>query len=116
MIFKEPKENTDTVKRTTFYCSRFLLKDFKKIVAAEGENVSEKIRKFMQAYVEEHKPGNPQLKMIHYVKSEEQQPMKVQCDYIRGALSNGQVFCRRKGMWIPGVTCYSCPKNWMGKK
>jgi len=114
--FKKDKQ-PDSLYMTTINVSRYYWPEFQKIVKTEGiKSVSLKLRNFVQAYVEEHKAPNPQLRMSYYVHPKEQQPMKVQCDYIRGALSNGQVFCRRKGMWIPGVTCYSCEKNWMRRK
>jgi len=49
--------------------------------------------------------------MTYYVKPEEPQPMRVLCLYCQGALTDGRIFCQRKGMWIPGVSCYSCEFN-----
>jgi hypothetical protein len=70
----------------------------------------------MREYNRRHSLGNPQLLMTHYVKSEEPQPMRVLCIYCQGALTDGRIFCQRKGMWIPGVSCYSCKFNRLRKQ
>lgn len=89
---------------------------FLKICEREGTNASQKIEAFMQAYNQEHRNGNPQLLLTHYVKPEEPQPIRVLCIYCDGALSEGKVFCQKRGMWIPSVSCYSCEKNQLRKK
>jgi len=89
---------------------------FKNLVFAEGKNASQTLRQFIRAYNQEHDPGNPQLKMLFYVQPETRQPMRVLCNHLGGAMNNGQVFCRRAHLWIPGVRCYSCKFNRLLKK
>lgn len=101
---------------TSIWVNRYYWKQFLQIVTREGENGSHKLREFMQAYVEEHKKGNPQLKIIHYVKPDEQQPTRALCSWLDGVLNNGQVHCQKKQLWIPGVQCYSCKNNRMRKR
>ncbi len=102
-------------KRTNIYVEKQTLKDFKKICRREGQSMSGKLEGFMQRYVQSHKPGNPQLTMTSYVKPEEPQPMRALCNFLNGALSDGRVHCRRAGMWVPGVRCYSCERNMLRK-
>jgi len=78
--------------------------------------MSAKIEQFMIQYNQAHAPGNPQLQISVYAKPEEQQPMRVLCLFIKGALTDGRVFCRIAEMWIPGVRCYSCGKNQLRKQ
>jgi len=47
---------------------------------------------------------------------EEPQPMRVLCVYCQGALTDGRIFRQRKGMWVPGVSCYSCKFNRLRKQ
>jgi hypothetical protein len=78
---------------------------------------SEVIFKLISDYVKAHSVGNPQLLITHYAKKpeEEPQPIRVLCMYCDGALSEGKVFCQRRGMWIPSVKCYSCEENRLRK-
>jgi hypothetical protein len=102
--------------RTCFNINSAILKQFKEICKREGETMSYKIEKFMQHYNQAHSNGNPQLRISVYAKPEEQQPMRVLCLFIDGALSDGQVHCKRAGAWIAGVKCYSCEKNLLRKQ
>lgn len=90
--------------------------EFSEIVKREGKNFSEGIVTAISEYAQRHRAGNPQLLMSNYVKPEEAQPMRVLCSFIDGALSDGQVHCRRAGLWVPGVRCYSCNSNRLRKK
>lgn len=78
--------------------------------------MSNKIANWIQQYIQTHLPGNPQLTISVYAKPEEPQPMRVLCIFIDGAMTDGRVHCRRAGMWIPGVQCYSCDKNQLRRK
>jgi len=103
-------------KRTNIYITTSTFKQFKKICRREGVKISGKLEDFMQHYNQAHTPGNPQLTIAVYAKPKEPQPMRVLCLFIDGALSDGQVHCKRAGAWIPGVRCYSCEKNLLRKK
>jgi hypothetical protein len=83
---------------------------------AGSRGFSEVLLKAMEEYNKRHGIGNPQLLITHYAKPEGPQPMHVLCIYCQGALTDGSVFCQRKGMWIPGVSCYSCQLNRLKKK
>jgi hypothetical protein len=83
---------------------------------AGSRGFSEVLIKAMKEYNKRHSIGNPQLLITHYAKPEEPQPMRVLCIYCQGALTDGRIFCQRKGMWIPGVSCYSCKFNRLRKQ
>jgi len=102
--------------RTCIYVLQEVWKEFVKICQREGENASKKLQAFMQAYNQQHRNGNPQLLITHYVKPEESKPMRVLCIYCQGALSHGEVYCQRKSMWVKGIQCYSCKHNRLKKK
>lgn len=102
--------------RTNIYIQKTIRKEFKEICKREGEAMSVKIEKFMQHYNQAHMLGNPQLTISVYAKPDEPQPMRVLCLFIDGAMTDGKVHCRRAGMWIPGVQCYSCDKNQLRKQ
>lgn len=102
--------------RTNIYAEKQTLQTFKEICQREGESMSGKLEALMQQYNQSHSPGNPQLTMTSYVKPEEPQPMRVQCAYIGGAIADGRVYCRRAGMWLAGVKCYSCERNSLRKQ
>ena len=95
-----------------------ILEEFRRIARREAgpRGFSQVLIKAMQEYNRRHGIGNPQLLITHYVKPEEPQPLRVLCIYCQGALTDGRVFCQRKGMWIPGVSCYSCKHNRLRKK
>ena len=102
-------------KRLCIYILEEVWKDFLQICKREGMNGSQKLEMFMQTYNQEHKVGNPQLLIVHYVKPEQPQPMRVLCVFCQGATSDGRVFCQKKEMWIGGVKCYSCKFNKLRK-
>jgi hypothetical protein len=83
---------------------------------AGSRGFSEVLIKAMEEYNKRHSIGNPQLLITHYVKPEEPQPMRVLCIYCQGALTDGRIFCQKKEMWIPGVSCYSCKNNRLRKQ
>ncbi|MEM3697520.1 MAG: hypothetical protein QXQ94_08505 [Candidatus Bathyarchaeia archaeon] len=95
-----------------------ILEQFRQIAKREAgpRGFSQVLIKAMQEYNKRHGIGNPQLLITHYAKAEEPQPMHVLCIYCQGALTDGRVFCQRKGMWIPGVSCYSCKFNRLRKQ
>ena len=95
-----------------------ILEQFRQIAKREAgpRGFSQVLVKAMQEYNKRHGIGNPQLLITHYAKPEEPQPMRVLCIYCQGALTDGRVFCQRKGMWIPGVSCYSCKFNRLRKQ
>ncbi|HLE74939.1 MAG TPA: hypothetical protein VI864_02715 [Candidatus Bathyarchaeia archaeon] len=103
-------------KRSCVYVLEEVWKEFLRICKREGTNASNKLEGFMQTYNQQHKTGNPQLLITHYVKPEEPQPLRVLCIHCQGALTDGRVFClRRGGMWIPSIQCYSCKNNRLRK-
>jgi len=93
-----------------------LLEDLKTRAKIDGLTASKLIHFALEEYMERHPVPNPQLLMAYYVKPEERQPLRVLCSYCQGALSDGRVFCQNKGMWIPGVSCYSCKGNRLRKQ
>jgi len=105
-------------KRVCVYISEAAWKQFIEVCKREGEAASNKLDKWIQRYVQIHRPGNPQLLLNTFLKPTAPSPVKVACKYIRGALSDGRVYCTRGGggMWIKGLKCYSCPENWLRKK
>ncbi len=102
--------------RTNIYAAKATLKKFKEICKREGVAMSNKIEAFMLHYVQAHSNGNPQLTISAYAKPEEPQPMRVLCLHLDGAVTEGQVHCKKAGMWVPGIRCYSCDKNRLRKK
>jgi len=107
---------SEEVTRTSIYIKKQVINDFKVICTREGEAMSRKLEKYMMQYIQAHSAGNPQLKISLYAQPEEPQPMRVLCSFIDGAVSDGRVHCRRAGMWLPGVRCYSCDRNSLRKK
>jgi hypothetical protein len=117
-------------KRGNIYVLEEVWKEFLKICKREGTNASNKLETFMQTYNQEHKAGNPQLLISHYVKDDEFNPNHYFCNYSKGRMQNGKVFCtnstvipmyerilvfHQEGNWVPGVTCYSCKSNKLRK-
>lgn len=101
--------------RANIYITHSLWNDMKDICRREGVSISGKFEDFLRYYVQAHSPGNPQLKISLYAKPEDPQPMRVLCNFVDGAISNGQIHCRQAGCWLPGVRCYSCDKNRLRK-
>jgi hypothetical protein len=95
-----------------------ILEQFRQIAKREAgpRGFSQVLIKAMLEYNKRHGIGNPQLLITHYAKPEEPQPMRVLCIYCQGALTDGRIFCQRKGMWVPGVSCYSCKFNRLRKQ
>ena len=95
-----------------------ILEQFRQIAKREAgpRGFSQVLVKAMEEYNKRHGIGNPQLLITHYVKPEDPQPLRVLCIYCQGALTDGRIFCQRKGMWIPGVSCYSCKFNRLRKQ
>jgi len=112
--------NKSTIIITSFsvkFSDISILTTFKEIAKREvgSRGFSEVLIKAMKDYNQRHSLGNPQLLMSHYIKPEEPQPMRVLCLYCQGALTEGKVFCQKKGMWIPSIQCYSCKNNRLRK-
>ena len=107
---------TNPKVRTNIYLEKTVHDTFKQICKREGEAMSVKIEKYIRQYNQAHSAGNPQLKISVYAKPEESQPMRVLCLFVDGALSDGRVHCRKAGMWLAGVRCYSCDLNRLRKK
>jgi hypothetical protein len=102
--------------RSCIYIFDEIWKEFVKICKREGANASNKLEAFMQAYNQQHRAGNPQLLISNYIKMQERSPIRVLCLYCQGALTDGRVFCQRKGgMWISSIQCYSCKYNQLRK-
>ena len=94
---------------------RELVEKLREILKREGKTLSRFFFEYAQRYYEQHKAGNPQLLMVHYVKPEEPQPFRVKCPYLSGVLSPNEVYCRKAGMWVKSIRCYSCKHNQLRK-
>ena len=95
------------------------LKIFKEIAKREAgfKGFSKTLVKAIKEYIEKHGEGNPQLKIASYLPDVKKGPIRVLCwSGLAGATSEGQVYCRRAGVWIQGIRCYSCPDNKLRKK
>lgn len=90
---------------------------FKQIAKVEGLSASKLAEKALIEYFKRHPRPNPQLLIPYYLPElEEPQPLRVLCIHCQGALSDGRVFCQRRGgMWIPSIQCYSCKNNRLRK-
>jgi hypothetical protein len=95
-----------------------ILEEFRQIAKREAgpRGFSQVLIKAMEEYNKRHGIGNPQLLITHYVKPEGPQPLRVLCIYCQGALTDGRIFCQKKSMWVPGVSCYSCKFNRVRKR
>lgn len=102
--------------KTCFTIEKAVFKAFKEISIREGAEMNLKVEKFMQQYNLAHGNGNPQLRISTYAKPDEPSPLRVLCDFLNGALSDGMVHCRRRGLWVKGLNCYSCEKNSLRKQ
>ena len=98
-------------RKISLWIPKDLWEKFRELAKLEGLSASKLAERALIEYARAHARGNPQLKMTYYVNPEEPQPMRVLCLYCQGALTDGRIFCQRKGMWIPGVSCYSCEFN-----
>jgi len=103
-------------RKVNLWIPKEVWEEWKKLAKIEGLSASKLGEKAIIEYVKRHPIPNPQLLMTYYVKPEEPQPMRVLCIYCQGALTDGRVFCQRKGMWISGVSCYSCKFNRLRKQ
>lgn len=102
--------------RACIYIGKPDWKEFLKICKREGKSASDRVDEFVKMYVQQHKAGNPQLLMSHYVMPEEATPMRVLCRRLAGALSDGRIFCEKAEMWIKSIQCYSCKDNRLRRK
>jgi len=95
-----------------------ILETFREVAKREAgsRGFSEVLLKAMDEYNKRHELGNPQLKIESYVDVDKPKPMRVLCPHLDGALTSGEVHCRRKQMWISAVQCYSCDQNRLRKK
>ena len=93
-----------------------LLKKLKVRCRIDGLSFSKLAVVALNEYLQRHPIPNPQLLMAYYAKPDEPTPMRVLCLYCQGAMSNGEVFCQRRGMWIKSIHCYSCKHNRLRKK
>ncbi len=76
---------------------------------------SETILKALEEYNRKHEAGNPQHKLTPYIDETAESPTRVLCFDLDGALSDGRLHCKRAGMWIQGIRCYSCKHNRLRK-
>ena len=98
---------------------------------AGSRGFSEVLLKAMAEFNRRHGEGNNQLRIINYIDEDEPSPNHVLCNYCKGVNREGKVFCINpsvvptyrmivvkgiEGMWIPGVSCYSCNCNKLRKK
>ncbi|MCW4044780.1 MAG: hypothetical protein NWE94_04610 [Candidatus Bathyarchaeota archaeon] len=82
---------------------------------AGSRGFSEIAVKAIEEYVKNHEEGNPQLKLTTYIDDKTQSPVSVLCLFLDGAASNGEIHCRKAGMWIKGIRCYPCKNNRLRK-
>lgn len=76
---------------------------------------SQFILKALEEYNHKHEAGSPQHKLTPYIDETAESPMYVLCHDVDGAISDGRVHCKRAGMWIQGLRCYSCKRNRLKK-
>jgi hypothetical protein len=112
--------NRNTYTITSFYVGQEelpILQQFRLTAKCEAgpRGFGKVLVKAMAEYNERHKEGNPQLKIASYLPHQDKGPIRVLCNFIGGALSEGRVFCRKGQMWIASVRCYSCEKNKLRK-
>ena len=98
------------------YISKEVWNEFLGICKREGEKASNKLEAYMQFYNNKHRVGNPQLLIENYVDVDKPKPMRVLCGWLDGAVTGGEVHCRKKQMWISAVQCYSCDQNRLRKQ
>jgi hypothetical protein len=126
--------NKSTINAFSFPANKLdILEKFRQIARREKghRGFSLKLQEMIIKEVEEHWRGNEQLLMDHYVKPDAPNPNHSLCNYQRGHKRDGKVFCTNpsvvpihemivdrgiEGMWIPGVSCYSCNHNKLRKK
>jgi hypothetical protein len=82
---------------------------------AGSRHFSETILKALEEYNRKNDAGNPQHKLTPYIDETAESPMHVLCRDLDGAISDGRVHCKRAGMWIQGIRCYSCKSNRLKK-
>jgi len=90
--------------------------EFRKICDREGVSASNKVDDFLNAYNQAHRVGNPQLLIENYVDVDKPKPVRVLCPWLDGALTSGEVHCRKKQNWVSSIECYSCKYNRLKKK
>jgi hypothetical protein len=105
-------------RKISLYIPKAVWEAFKEIAREEGVSASKLAEKAFIEFVQSRLPKvNPQMRLSSYIKPEEDPPpLRVLCVYCDGALSEGKVFCQKRGMWIPSITCYSCKDNRLRKK
>ena len=86
--------------------------EFKKICQREDEPMTTKIEGWMRQYVQLHKQGNPQLMMEVFLP--EKAKARVLCSWLDGS-REGEVHCRKKGLWVDAKQCYVCKFNRLRK-
>jgi hypothetical protein len=103
-------------RKLNLWIPKALWEKFKELAKLENLSASKLTEKLVLDYINAHSRGNPQLLLTHYIEPEkEPQPIRVLCIYCDGALSEGKVYCQKRGMWIPSVSCYSCKENRLRK-
>jgi hypothetical protein len=104
-------------RKVSLWIPQELWNSFKQIAKVEGLSASKLAEKALIEYFKSHSRPNPQLLMPYYLPElEEPQPLRVLCIHCQGALTDGRVFCeKRGGMWIPSIQCYSCKHNRLRK-
>ena len=99
-------------KRTTFYFEPNLHNEFKEICRREGIPMTQKHEEWERHYVQLHKEGNPQQMLEVFLP--EKAKARVLCNWLDGS-RQGEVHCRKKGMWIDAKQCYGCKNNRLRK-
>lgn len=94
-----------------------ILEQFKQIAKREegSRSFSQVLLKALQEYNKRHEAGNPQHKLTPYIDENAESPTRVLCHDLDGALQDGRLHCKRAGLWIQGIRCFSCKHNRLRK-
>jgi hypothetical protein len=124
VIITSPPASTRLIVTFSVSPQHFQMWDnFQKVVRREAGNRgrSEVILKALGEYAKRHDLGNPQIALTTYMAPLAPGPLNVECNFIRGARSDGLVYHEifKEGTWqrewVQGIRCYSCKNNRLKK-
>ena len=117
-------------KKISLYISKKLWLGFQEVARLEAASACKLAEKAFTEYVMRHGKGNPQIRISNYIL-DEPTPSAHFCNYSKGNTNDGYVFCCNpsmvktyemvlvhgsKGLWLSGITCYSCTFNKLRKQ